>query len=355
MKRVVVLLFLSVFILAASGCEHVHAWTDATCESSKICSKCGVQEGDPLGHVVESRTIMSDATCTTDGIQFAHCSRCNLDSLEIIDKLSHIPGETKTTIKASNCIKETYCLLCNNIIQTEEYALSAKEKQEMFADYSVDELLSELSLNAFRAEQTFQGKYICLTGVVQTIDSDGKYFSLEPLEQKWFSFDSIKCQFTSDEQRNAFFDYNKGDILSIYCQVVDIGEIIGYTVDIIEVLKEDVVVGEYHAIYEDSAGAFEDIYLWISTVDDSTYSLSYVDMLTGKGIYDIYSTEVSHYDSMVSVIFRIDNYYPEHKGMVEIIIDPGSKMFPYGFISEIDGIGDTRGTYSSMSKRPRDW
>lgn len=59
-------------------------------------------------------------------------------------------------------------------------------------DVTVDQLYDELKENALKASNTYKGKYIRLTGNLMTIDSDGKYFSLEPMNDEW-SFNSVNC------------------------------------------------------------------------------------------------------------------------------------------------------------------
>lgn len=44
-----------------------HDWTDATCESAKVCKNCGITEGDPLGHDWTDATCEAPKTCSTCG------------------------------------------------------------------------------------------------------------------------------------------------------------------------------------------------------------------------------------------------------------------------------------------------
>ena len=101
-------------------------------------------------------------------------------------------------------------------------------------------------------------------------------------------------------------------------------------------------------------GCYEDVSLLIWKIDDSTYSLSYSDMVGGNGVYDIPSARVDHReDGAVSIMFWIDDYDPEHKGYVEIMINTSDPVFTYSYNSLIDGVEDTGGYYAPLTKK--DW
>lgn len=76
-------------ILLATG----HIWEDATCEKAKICTLCGITEGDIGGHV------WLKATCTVPKT----CSVCGITEGELIEH---------TWINAT-CVKAKTCSICN--------------------------------------------------------------------------------------------------------------------------------------------------------------------------------------------------------------------------------------------------
>ena len=49
-KNVCILILLVMVLLALSGCSCSHEWTEAGCETPKICAKCDAVEGEALGH-----------------------------------------------------------------------------------------------------------------------------------------------------------------------------------------------------------------------------------------------------------------------------------------------------------------
>ncbi len=77
MKKLIsfIILVLCLFALASCGeCEH--SWQDATCNSPKACSLCGVTNGSPLEHSWQDATCSSPKTCTlckkTEGNALSH-------------------------------------------------------------------------------------------------------------------------------------------------------------------------------------------------------------------------------------------------------------------------------------------
>lgn len=108
------------------------------------------------------------------------------------------------------------------------------DEQNVNHDYypiTVDELYDALEDNALKAEDTFQDAYLEVTGILSSIDSDGQYFGLYPLEED-FSFDDVHCRMTSDEQREKLKEYSKGDTITVKGVITDIGEIAGYTLTV---------------------------------------------------------------------------------------------------------------------------
>lgn len=67
-QKMEVLSVLAVCVLLLAGCGCRHEWTEADCDSPKMCSVCERTSGQALGHSWE------DATCTAAKI----CSRCAL-------------------------------------------------------------------------------------------------------------------------------------------------------------------------------------------------------------------------------------------------------------------------------------
>lgn len=95
---------------------------------------------------------------------------------------------------------------------------------------SIDDMMDDLSNNALRAEESYQDKYIEVTGKLSVIDSDGKYISIVPNEQ--FAIRGIQCKIKTDEQKKKIIDMSIDDIITVKGKITSIGEIIGYQMDL---------------------------------------------------------------------------------------------------------------------------
>ena len=102
---------------------------------------------------------------------------------------------------------------------------------------TIEELIDAKNENAAAAKDTYNKKYIEFSGKLGTIDSDLKYIAVEPFSSEyWLS--SIHCSITSNEQKDIIKTLKKGDSITIRGKVTDVGEVLGYYVDIKEVLAE---------------------------------------------------------------------------------------------------------------------
>lgn len=104
-----------------------------------------------------------------------------------------------------------------------------------FEKITVQELYDELSNNALRAETMFQDKLLEVSGYICSTDSDGKYFTIASTPDSW-DINTLMCDFADDTQRQVFMNMNKGDSITVRVKIKSIGEIIGYTADLIEIL-----------------------------------------------------------------------------------------------------------------------
>lgn len=113
---------------------------------------------------------------------------------------------------------------------------SAAQQEITYTAYSVSELMNDLNTNAMNASDKYKGQYVELTGRLSTIDSDGNYISLLP-EDDQFAIIGVSCYFQSDEQRAAVKDATVGDTLVVKGKITDVGEVMGYSLNMDEVTK----------------------------------------------------------------------------------------------------------------------
>ena len=135
-------------------------------------------------------------------------------------------GDTTSTDAATN----------NTSASTATNDTSTTQQQVSYTAYSVSELMNDLKTNAMNASDKYKGQYVELTGRLSAIDSDGKYIALLP-EDDQFAIIGVNCYFRSDEQKAAVKDAAVGDTLVVKGKITDVGEILGYSLNIDEVSK----------------------------------------------------------------------------------------------------------------------
>lgn len=103
---------------------------------------------------------------------------------------------------------------------------------------SIDELNDELEKNAATAKQKYNGQYVEITGILKTIDSDLKYIGVYSTTDAW-DLRGIHCSIKNQEQRNIITNTNISikDTITVKGKITDVGEILGYFLDITEIIK----------------------------------------------------------------------------------------------------------------------
>lgn len=99
----------------------------------------------------------------------------------------------------------------------------------------LQKMLDDLESNAMKAEQTYQNKYVQVTGKITNFDSDGSYISIEPVDADEWNFDTVQCYIKNDAQKQVLLNYSKGDTITIKGKIKSIGEVLGYSLDINEI------------------------------------------------------------------------------------------------------------------------
>ena len=136
-------------------CHHTE-WTDATCTEPRACVRCGLTEGEPLGHEWKGATctepqrcarcnakkgqptehksgeftVEKEATCTEYGAETAVCTVCSAEVTRDIPKADHTPGEWSVAkepeMNADGTVdkgkKNLTCAICGQVMKIEEYA-----------------------------------------------------------------------------------------------------------------------------------------------------------------------------------------------------------------------------------------
>lgn len=114
--------------------------------------------------------------------------------------------------------------------------VSGKENVEdvkEYIPYVVSEMMSDLDSNALKAKDKYHKQYVEISGKLNVIDSNGKYISIVPDED--FAIIGVQCYIKDDMQKNKVMDMSIGDTVTLKGQVTDVGEVLGYSLDIDEI------------------------------------------------------------------------------------------------------------------------
>ena len=110
-------------------------------------------------------------------------------------------------------------------------ASSAPAAPEM--DVTAETMLTDLENNALKAETTYKGKVVKVTGYVSNIDAQGNYFSVEGDPGK-FRLVSVKANINPGLKAQVA-EFSMGDQVTFTGTVTDVGEILGYSVKVSEI------------------------------------------------------------------------------------------------------------------------
>lgn len=119
----------------------------------------------------------------------------------------------------------------NNNSSAENTSQETEMVEIVYTPCNVDDMVTMLQENALKAEQTYQDQYLEITGRLSNIDSDGKYISLYPLNDEW-ALKGVQCYIKNNEQLNKVLEMKVGDTVTLKGKISDIGEVLGYTLDI---------------------------------------------------------------------------------------------------------------------------
>lgn len=100
-----------------------------------------------------------------------------------------------------------------------------------------DELDEALEKNAAAAKDTYINKYVEVSGKLGTIDSDLKYISLMSATDEW-DFNGIHCEIRNNDQKEIVKTLTTDQEITIKGKITDVGEVLGYYLDITEIITE---------------------------------------------------------------------------------------------------------------------
>ena len=110
-----------------------------------------------------------------------------------------------------------------------EFTVAENETEQQYEKVSVNTLIKDLEENAMKAQKNYKDKYLEITGRINNIDSDGKYFSLSSDDE--FSLYSIQI-FVNEKNKDEIVNLKKDENITVKVKVKDVGEVIGYSADL---------------------------------------------------------------------------------------------------------------------------
>lgn len=115
-----------------------------------------------------------------------------------------------------------------------------KEEESVEIDYvkvKVSDLIDVLQSNALKASDSYKNTYLEISGYLDVIDSSGDYISINAGDNDW-SMVNVQCFIKNDDQKAVIMDMNKGDSIVIKGKCTDVGELLGYSINIDEVIAK---------------------------------------------------------------------------------------------------------------------
>lgn len=105
------------------------------------------------------------------------------------------------------------------------------QEEVSYTAVDVGTMMNDLDSNAMKASDAYKDQYLEITGRLNVIDSSGKYISLTPADEE-YAILGIQCYIKNDEQKNAVMDMAIGDTVTLRGKCTDVGEVLGYSLDI---------------------------------------------------------------------------------------------------------------------------
>lgn len=144
------------------------------------------------------------------------------------------PSQKETTSAAVSAQQEKPEKAENTPAEKPAEPEGAPEPVEItYAHYDVTELFDALSGNALKAEKTFQNQYVELEGYLSNIDSDGNYISIAAHPDDYsYLWQTVQCYIKGDALLDQVMELNVGDPIIVRGKINDIGEVLGYSMNL---------------------------------------------------------------------------------------------------------------------------
>lgn len=114
----------------------------------------------------------------------------------------------------------------------------SSKKEEKDIEYNkvdIQAMYDDLENNPAAAAEKYKDTYIEFSGSMDVIDSDLAYIGVMPTEG--LHIVSVRCKLKDDTQKDFVKSAAKGDIVTVKGKCTEVGEIMGYTVEVKELTK----------------------------------------------------------------------------------------------------------------------
>ncbi|MCR5030773.1 MAG: hypothetical protein K5982_04810 [Selenomonadaceae bacterium] len=111
-----------------------------------------------------------------------------------------------------------------------------KPKQEpvSFVEADIDVLINDAKSNAAKANKNYKGQNVkIIGGRVSNIESEGRYISISGSDK--YSMMHVQCYPKNDQVKAAMLEVSKGQFITVYGKIKDVGEIMGYSLDLVKI------------------------------------------------------------------------------------------------------------------------
>ena len=110
-------------------------------------------------------------------------------------------------------------------------------KKIEYTKIDIDTMENDLENNAAAAKDTYNGKYLEITGRLGTIDSDLKYISLVSTTDEW-DIIGIHCTLRNQNVKDIVKTLTKDQTIVVKGRITDVGEVLGYYLDVDEIIAQ---------------------------------------------------------------------------------------------------------------------
>jgi RNA polymerase subunit RPABC4/transcription elongation factor Spt4 len=104
-----------------------------------------------------------------------------------------------------------------------------------YTQYSANQMMKDLNDNALNAEKTYNDQYVEITGKLSNIDSSGDYIDIKNTDGEIYMIADITCYITDESQLDEVSKFKTGDTIKVKGKITDVGEVLGYYLDIDEI------------------------------------------------------------------------------------------------------------------------